>query len=313
MRTDTEYFSRCSSNNIIISQYILSDVYSLIHSFFKSRQFVLVDPPILHEQIKRKRHELYIPLFDNRYSLNSSNALFMAAYASIFKRVYSISPSFRNEKNSINHLLEFHMLEVEIIDMSFDDMMGFIESLLMYIFKGLLNNPVVCENKKLYKRISTIMSYFPISRIPYYDFLDELKNKCDLQLNDSIDLSSIDYVISKHFQRPIFIVDYSRKMASWTAKAKDFKTSYAFNLILPRTFGELSEGCERSNDVNQMKYKFKCAEITNLGWFIKALSEINDNRCGFGIGIERLLRWIMGAKKIDDVVLFPRIKNTELE
>ena len=311
MRTDTEYFARCN-DSIILSQLIRSEVHSLIHSFFKSNQFVLVDPPILHEQIQKKKHEIYIPLFDNRYSLNSSNALFMAAYVTLFKQVYSISASFRNEQDSINHLLEFRMLEVEILNMSFDEMLEFIESLLLHIFEGLLNNPVVCENERLHNRMSSIMTQFPIVRMSYYDMLDELNKKYDLHLDDSVDLSSIDYVVSEYLQHPVFLIDYPRKMASWTAKAKDFKTSYAFNLILPDTYGELCEGCERNNSVDQMRYKFNCAKITNLEWFIASLKEIKDNRCGFGIGIERLLRWIIGADEISDVVLFPRIKDMEV-
>lgn len=312
MQTDTECFSRCN-DSIIISQLVLSEIYSLIHAFFKSKKFVFVDPPILHEQIQEKKHELYISLFNNQYSLNSSNALFMAAYASIFKRVYAISASFRNEKSSINHLLEFRMLEVEIVNMSFNGILEFVETLLMYILKSLLKTSVVCENKYLHKRVSEIMAQFPIVRMPYYDLLDELKRKYNLQLDDSVDLSSIDYLISEYFRRPIFIVEYPRKIASWTAKTKDFKTSYAFNLILSNTYGELCEGCERNNNVDQMRYKFKCAKITNLDWFVTSLNGINENRCGFGIGIERLLRWIMGTKEIGDVILFPRVKDKEIE
>lgn len=312
MRTDTEYFARCN-DSLVMSQLIRSEVYSLIHSFFKNNHFVFVDPPILHEQIQKKDYEVYIPLFNNRYSLNSSNALFMAAYASKLSRVYSISASFRNEQESINHLLEFRMLEVEILNMSFNEMMVFVESLLIYIFDGLLKNSIICKNKELRKRIKTIIDKFPIAKKPYYSLLDELNRKYNLLLDDSVDLSSIDYIVSKYLQHPVFIIDYPSKIATWTAKTKDANTSYAFNLILPNSYGELCEGCERSNNVEQMKYKFKCAQITNLEWFISSINEINVSRCGFGIGIERLLRWIIGTDEISEVVLFPRIKDTEME
>lgn len=310
MTTDTDFFDRCNEN-IIKVQLIRCEVYRLIHRFFDSKGYVFVDPPILHEQIPEKKGEIYLPIYNNRYSLNSSNALFMAAYVAKYERVYSISATFRDEWDSVNHLLEFRMLEVESLDMTFDEMINFVEKLLLHILEGLLKSPVIKQYRELYKRINSIMEQFPIMRKPYYEWLDELNKNSNLQIDDSTDLSSIDYVISNYLKQPLFIVNYPRKLASWTAKVRDVETSYAFNLMLPDTYGELCEGCQRNNDAEQMRSKFKCARITNLEWFISSIEGLHEKRCGFGIGIERLLRWIVGAEKISDVVLFPRIKDME--
>lgn len=312
MKTDIDFFNM-ANEDLFKTLLLKNEVYMLIHDFFANNQYVFVDPPILHEQIYGKKHEIYLPLFNNKYSLNSSNALFMAAYAAIYKQVYSISASFRNEQDSINHLLEFRMLEVEMQHMSFDDMLNLIESLLMSILKGLLDITAVCECIELKERILNLVSEFPITRVPYYELLNELNEKYDLDLKDTTDFSSIDYYVSGYLKNPLFVVDYPRKMASWTAKIKDEKTAYAFNLLLPDTYGELCEGCQRNNNAEQIKYKLNCAKITNLEWFVSSIDRMNGERCGFGLGIERLLRWIVGAEKISDVVYFPRIKESEKE
>ena len=74
----------------IISQIIRSEVILSIHEYLKNKDYLLVEPPILHESISKKKNEIYLSKLDENYSLNSSNALYLTAYASIYKKVYSI-------------------------------------------------------------------------------------------------------------------------------------------------------------------------------------------------------------------------------
>jgi hypothetical protein len=95
-------------------------------------------------------------------------------------------------------------------------------------------------------------------------------------------------------------------MASWTALPKDHNIAYAFNLILPDQYGELAEGCQRNNDYKLFMHKFEQADIHVLNWYADAIKSSKTDRSGFGLGMERLIRWVTGSKKITDTVLFPR-------
>jgi asparaginyl-tRNA synthetase len=53
----------------------------------------------------------------------------------------------------------------------------------------------------------------------------------------------------------------------------------------------------------------KFAYIDNLQWYLDAVENIHVLRCGFGIGVDRLVRWIVGAAHVRDTVLFPRMKT----
>ena len=141
--------------------------------------------------------------------------------------------------------------------------------------------------------------------------LEELNEKYRLNLDDSVDLCLIDSFVSGFLKSPIFIIDYPWKIATWTAKRKAAKTAYAFNLMLPDSYGELSEGCQRNNNADQIRYKLNCAKITNLEWYAASIEKMSGERSGFGMGIERLMRWIVGTEKISDVVYFPRINDME--
>ena len=94
-------------------------------NFFKTNNFIYVDPPILHEHIDNKNDTFDILIDNKLYTLNSSNAIYLAKYASMFNKVFSISPCFRKEnKVSNSHLFEFRMLEVEGFYLNFDDIIN---------------------------------------------------------------------------------------------------------------------------------------------------------------------------------------------
>lgn len=306
--SDNLYFKQITEERLF-TQRIRSEIMTLIHQFFSSNGFMLVDPPILHEQIPQKKQEIYLPLYKERYSLNSSNALYMGAYAALFGRVYAISPTFRDEQNSVNHLVEFRMLEVEALDMSFAELPAFIENFVLFILNGLASAKFVRENVPLARRIETLSVSFHPRTACYTDFVNEINRISELHLGLGIDPSNIDHEISKYMHEPVFLVDYPRKLASWTAKQKNKSQALALNLLLPDTYGELCEGCERTNDVGLLQYKMNCAGVTCLQWYLNAIGQLSVPRCGFGIGVDRLVRWIAGLPNIQSSMLFPRVKQ----
>ena len=123
---DNDFFAR-RTKRIIEAQVLRGKILLLIHLFFSSRNYTLVDPPILHEQIPNKKNEIYLSEFQDRYSLSASNALFMGAYAALFGKVYAITPAFRYEQESVNHLTEFRVLEVDTVGLAYKDLSAFVE------------------------------------------------------------------------------------------------------------------------------------------------------------------------------------------
>ena len=105
MNTDNAYYWTITDKK---RQAVLvrSDVERFTNQFFFDRDFIFVDPPVLHEAIANKKSEIYVPLYNGKYSLSSSNALFMGMYASEFNKVFTISRCFRDERDTLNHLVE---------------------------------------------------------------------------------------------------------------------------------------------------------------------------------------------------------------
>ena len=299
---DNLQFEEITAETLMI-QRIRSEIFTMTYSYFCEGGYMLIDPPTLHEQIKNKKSEIYISMLDDRYSLSSSNALYMGAYSSLFGNVYTISTCFRDEQKSINHLIEFKMLEVEMLNCDFNELLDCVEKYIKFILEGISNKYL---GTKIGNRAKSLLATFKPLRVSYNDFICEINKHNQSAVNFGVDLSTIDTSVSELIKDPIFIVDYPFPLATWTAKPKFKNIAYAFNLILPESFGELAEGCERNNDITALKYKFDCAKIENLEWYLNSLEKTGANRSGFGIGLDRLVRWIVNADDIRKTTLFSR-------
>ncbi|MBR5565372.1 MAG: hypothetical protein IKW08_04310 [Roseburia sp.] len=305
MITDNAYYWKITDKKrqaVIVR----SEIEYFTSKFFFDRDFVFVEPPVLHEAIPNKKAEIYVPLYDGKYSLSSSNALFMGMYASEFGKVFTISKCFRDESDTLNHLVEFEILEVEMLNCTFDDMLEIIKSYLEFILERLLESNLIKAYAELVERIEQLRYDFVPRIITYDDFVEDLSS---LDYNKNLDISDIDYLISKQLKEVVIIVDYPTKFATWTSKKKENGKSIAMNILLPESYGELCEGCERTNDIDLLQNKLRFAKADAIQWYVDSVKKINDDRCGFGLGIDRLVRWIVGADRISDTRFFPRIKQ----
>ena len=304
MGIDSGNFAKID-NKRVLSQIVRAKITLWIHRFFDERGFLFVEPPVLHERVDNKKQEIYLPLHQDRYSLNSSNALYLGAYASFFGKVYAISPTFRDEEYTMNHLVEFRMLEVEAVNMEYGNLIPFVDSLFLFILRTITADESLRNyDSAIVERAAFLAeTYHPLIKT-YEEVLTELYHRNVCSLTAQTDISTMDYHVSEYIDAPLYITNY--KFASWTAKRPAVDVVNAFNLILPGSYGELCEACERDNDVNLLRDKFQCAGITHLDWYVDSISKIHSARCGFGIGLERLLRWILGLPSIEESLFFPR-------
>lgn len=307
MNTDNTYYWSITEKK---RQAVLvrSEIERLTSKFFFDKNFIFVEPPVLHEAIANKKSEVYVPLYNGKYSLSSSNALFMGMYASEFNKVFTISRCFRDECDTLNHLVEFDILEAEILNCTMDDMIQLIQSYLEFILGQLSKASPINTSSDLTTRITKLKDEFAPHIMTYDDFVSNLSGD---DYDTRIDISDIDYLVSKKLKEIIIIVDYPTRFATWTSKNKGNGKSIAMNILLPESYGELCEGCERTNDVELLQNKIRIAKVEPIQWYVDSVKKIKTDRCGFGLGIDRLVRWIIGANQISDTRFFPRVKSED--
>lgn len=307
MNTDNAYYWSITEKK---RQAVLvrSEIERLTSKFFFDRNFIFVEPPVLHEAIANKKSEVYVPLYNGKYSLSSSNALFMGMYASEFNKVFTISRCFRDECDTLNHLVEFDILEVEILHCTMDDMIQLIQSYLKFILCQLLKSSSIKASSELAERIMKLKDEFAPHIMTYDDFVSNLSGD---DYDTRMDISDIDYLVSKQLKEVVIIVDYPTRFATWTSKNNGNGKSIAMNILLPESYGELCEGCERTNDVELLQNKIRLAKVEPIQWYVDSVKKIKTDRCGFGLGIDRFVRWIIGADRISDTRFFPRVKSED--
>lgn len=307
MNTDNAYYWSITEKK---RQAVLvrSEIERLTSKFFFDRNFIFVEPPVLHEAIANKKSEVYVSLYNGKYSLSSSNALFMGMYASEFNKVFTISRCFRDECDTLNHLVEFDILEVEILHCTMDDMIQLIQSYLKFILCQLLKSSSIKASSELNERIMKLKDELAPHIMTYDDFISNLSGD---DYDNRMDISDIDYLVSKQLMEVVIIVDYPTRFATWTSKNKGNGKSIAMNILLPESYGELCEGCERTNDVELLRNKVRLAKVEPIQWYVDSVKKIKTDRCGFGLGIDRFVRWIIGADRISDTRFFPRVKSED--
>jgi asparaginyl-tRNA synthetase len=271
-------------------------------SFFCSLGYMFIDPPILHEHIPKRDKSIIVSLNNRQYDLSESNALYISAYAAIFEKVFTLSPAFRDEKKSDNHLVEFRMLECESSNSDFQQCIDLTQNYIRFILKAMAEQFV---DSAFEKRLCLLQEGLRFDTMTYRELIGFLQSG-GISINYGDDLSDRDLEVSEILNCPTFVVDYPYPPATWTALPKDNGTTYTFNLLLPDGYGELAEGCQRNNDYTVFEKKFKGAGLYSLMWYAEAVKRNPCIRSGFGLGVERLIRWLTGAKSIKETVIFGR-------
>jgi asparaginyl-tRNA synthetase len=81
------------------------------------------------------------------------------------------------------------------------------------------------------------------------------------------------------------------------------------DLIYPEGYGEALSGGEREYQYDRIKkrIKIKGKKYSEFKTYLECARKGLPKSAGFGIGIERLTRFICGLEKIEDTTLFPKV------
>ena len=81
------------------------------------------------------------------------------------------------------------------------------------------------------------------------------------------------------------------------------------DLIYHEGYGEALSGGERECEYNLIKQRIikKGQKISQFKEYVNLAKNDLPSSAGFGIGIERLTRYICGLKRIEETTLFPKI------
>jgi asparaginyl-tRNA synthetase len=246
--------------------------------------------------------------------MTQSGQLYSEAGIMGFGKVYDFGPVFRAEKSKTrNHLSEFWMMDAE---MAFHDQQmneDVQEGLVKRIVKDALEN--CTEELAILERDTTILQSIldkPFIRMKHFDAKKLLEDKGfkvdyedDMTTEEEIEIGNI-------FQIPVFIEDYPFKVKSFYMKRytdeRGMERATNADLIAPEEAREIIGGSQREADFAVLKQEIIARNypLEEYEWYLNVRKFGSVPHSGFGIGLERTVRWISGVHHIRETIPFPR-------
>ena len=281
---------------------IQSEIRNIIGEKLRKKDFIELSPVILSpitDPLNHPTAPANINCYGKNYSITQSMIFHKQLALQTLEKIFIFSPNIRLEpldkKETGRHLFEFTQLDLEVKDAKREDMMKLCEELLIATMKSIKKN---CK-----KELETLGRTITISKTPFKH----------IKYEDAYKKYGKDFeeMISKTHKEPVWIIDIPLNRREFYDKEDPEKTGFLrdMDLIYPNGHGEALSGGEREYEYERIKERILKGGQT-LAQFKKYLELAKDDlpaSAGFGIGIERLTRFICGLKRIEEASLFPKI------
>ena len=284
----------------------------VVREWFELNGFLEFDAPIL----------VLAPLYDDSTAmkinvhgqdafLTQCAGFFLEAATMAFERVYNMGPSFRGEESrSKRHLKEYWHIKAELAFGDRDDIIEIVENLLSHLYNRL---PEECAEEMEYLGATLRPNDFqtPFPRITYEDAVAHVQAKgSDTVLGVGIS-SKDEEELAKLFDGPFWVMGIPRNVEPfpYVIDEENPTVTKVADLIAPRGYGELCGVAEKIFEPQMLDERM--GEKGKLGDSrYDFIVDVHKAACvphiAFGMGLERLLRWLLDIPHVRDTIPFPR-------
>lgn len=292
-------------------------VETAINIYLHEEKFIRVDSPIFTPNACEGTTTLFpVPYFDlGEAYLSQSGQLYIEAAIASVGRCYDFGPVFRAEKSvTKRHLTEFWMMDAEAAFVEHDENLRIQEGLVKAIMKYCLEHGK--EELAILERDTTKLQTIvdkPFTRLSYDDAIPYLQERGS-DIKHGEDLGNDDEaILTKDSDVPIFIEKWPKAIKSFYMKPDPANPVNVLNadLIATEGAGEIAGGSQREEDYTKLAERIKEEGYTeeDYGWYLDLRKYGSVPHSGFGIGVERMVRWVSGVEHIRECIPFPRLVN----
>ncbi|MCS6966414.1 MAG: asparagine--tRNA ligase [Candidatus Kapabacteria bacterium] len=299
-----------------------------ICDFLDANGFVRIDAPILTANACEGTTTLFeLDYFDlGKAYLSQSGQLYAEAAAMAHGRVYTLGPTFRAERSKTRrHLTEFWMVEPEAAFFELDDDMDLAEDLVEYVVQYVLRH---CEQelRALGRDCSQLEKVKrPFYRISYTEAVEIVRRKgaklhrklpdggeeiVDFPWGEDFGAPQED-AIMEEFEKPCIIHRYPAAVKAFYMKRdpENPDVVLAMDMLAPEGGGEIIGGSQREDDYGALLQRLREQGLPEdaFQWYLDLRRYGSVPHSGFGLGIERTVKWITGVQHIREVIPFPRM------
>ncbi|MDH5451362.1 MAG: asparagine synthetase A [Candidatus Bathyarchaeota archaeon] len=294
---------------------VQDQILTSIREFLRRKRFMEILAPIIGPATDpgiRGAKQVSIQYYGAPFKIMSSMILYKQMIISSFEKVFALSPNIRLELpesvKTARHLAEFRQIDLEMVHASYDDAMNLAEGLLASVVRD-VREKCYEELKGLGRDLKEVTA--PFKRLTHKQAVQLLRsNGYMISFVEEIPWDA-EVVLSALHERPFFVYDYPLVSRGFYDREDSSRPGILrdFDMLYPEGFGEAISGGEREHTYEGVLKRMKLTGVDpeEYEWYLQMLKEGIPHSVGFGIGIERLTRWICGLKTIWEAVPFPKV------
>ncbi|MCS7216298.1 MAG: asparagine synthetase A [Candidatus Bipolaricaulota bacterium] len=281
---------------------VTSVVLGACREFLAKEGFVELLPVILApvtDPLRTTPEWATLVAYGRTWYLTRSMIFHKQAAVRVHPKIFCFSPNVRLEPperaQTGRHLFEFVQLDLEVRGATREEVMDLGERLLLHVL-----SEVRRECGKALKSWGRELPEYarPFPRIPWHEAHREFGADLETEL-------------SRRSPTPVWLVDFPIDQREFYDREDPARPGILrdMDLLYPEGFGEALSGGEREYQPERIKDR-----ILRQGLPLEAYRPLLDlaedglfPSAGFGIGVERLVRFLCGFSHVAEVRLFPRV------
>ncbi len=336
------YLDLIMSDDVRTRLTLRSKIISSIRSLLDARGFLEVETPTLQPVYGGGFARPFVThhnALDTDFYLRISDEMYLKRLlVGGFEKVYEITKVFRNEGLDRDHNPEFTMFEAQIAYENYEYGMDLFEEIFETAAVQALGSPeiqqedVVVSVKRPWKRLRLIDAVEEIGGVMKSVWTNPEEARAVLQkklpTSAHPDLNrmkttgemmayAFEMLVEEHLIQPTIIYDYPVEVSPLAKKCPadprfvERFEAFAMGSEIGNNYSELNDPVDLEKRFLEEKDReaagFDEAHQTDTD-YLEAIKHGMPPACGLGIGIDRMVMLLTGAKNIKEVILFPTLR-----
>ncbi|MCW4011885.1 MAG: asparagine--tRNA ligase [Candidatus Bathyarchaeota archaeon] len=281
--------------------------------WFKTNEYTEVQTPMFMTASVEGGSTLFSVDYFEREGvyLSQSWQLYAEALISSLGKIYTIAPSFRAEPSRTRrHLSEFLHMELEEPWSTLSDIQDTGDKLVSHIA-----NTLASEMPEKVKEAGRDPEYLaglkaPFPKISYDEAVEIVQSKgVDMFWGDDFGWQQ-EGPLTEEFETPFWVVGFPSGIKPFyhMPDPKRPEVTLSSDLLAPEGYGEIIGGGQRVHNYEQLYQRTidDGLDPSNYEWYMDLRKWGTVPHSGFGLGVERVLMWMLKLEHIRDTVPFPR-------
>jgi asparaginyl-tRNA synthetase len=300
------------SREMVATLKVKAELLRAAREFLDGEGYWEMTPPLLSGNAAEGGSEAFtLDYFGQPAYLAQTAQLYLEALLFPRERVYSITTSFRAEKSRTpRHLCEYTHLEAEVAWAGLEENLRLQEGLVAHMVHQVARKRE--EDLRFLGRDPKELLALapPFERLRYEDAVHRLKER-GFPVSFGMDLGTAEErALTQERSAPLFVTHYPRAIKAFYMREdpEDPRTVLAADLLAPEGYGELIGGSCREVDLPRLLRRMEEMNIPRepYEWYLDLRRYGSVPHAGFGLGVERVVRWVTRREHIRDTTPFPR-------